>query len=102
MANEHGQERKDENHVDLRVVTGAGNYPESGFRSYNIHEKLGIVLQQAAKELKLQNTEGWVAKSGERELDPARTIGENQIQDEAKIFWAPKEPGGGADRCTRN
>ena len=87
--------------VNIQVVTGSGNYPESGYRHYNRHEKLETVLHQAAKHLKLQNTDGWVAKLVDRTLDPSRTIWENQILDESKIFWAAPERGGGDLACIR-
>lgn len=97
MAPEHEQK----NQVNIQIVTGSGNYPESGYRHFNVHEKLEIVLHQAATHLKLQSTDGWVARLGDRNLDPTRTIGENQIPDPSKIFWAPTERGGGGSECTR-
>lgn len=90
------------NLVDIQVITGAGNYPDSGFQHYNLQEKLEIILHQAANHLKLQNTDAWVAKIGGRQLNPALSLEANQIQDDSKIFWAPTERGGGfGDVCIR-
>ena len=85
--------------VGIQVVTGSGNYPESGFKHYNLHEKLGAVLRQAAHHLKLQNTDGWVARVGDRQLNPELTLEANQIPNDSKIFWAPTERGGGYAVC---
>ena len=89
------------NLVNLQVVTGSGNYPDTGFNQYNLKEKLEIVLRQAANHLNLQNTAGWVARLGDRQLNPALTLGENQIPNDSRIFWAPTEPGGGSAVCTQ-
>ena len=84
-----------QNLVDIQVVTTSGNYPDTGYQHFNIHEKLGIVLKQAANHLKLVNTDGWVARIGDRILNPDLTIGENAITGPATIRWAPVERGGG-------
>jgi len=95
------QEHKQQNLVDLQVITGSGNFPESGFKQFNIHVKLETVLHEAAIHLKLQNTDGWVARLGDRQLDPALTLEANHIPDNSKIFWAPTERGGGGVACIR-
>lgn len=94
-----GQAQKDAQHISLQIVTTSDNFPEEGFREFNQHEKLATVLQQAAAKLKLKNTDGWVAKVGDRQLDPAKTLAENGLTDETRIQWAPVERGGGA--CIR-
>jgi hypothetical protein len=84
-----------QNLVDIQVITTSGNFPATGFQHFNVREKLSTVLHQAATHLKLVNTDGWVARIGERELNPEQTIGENGITGSATIRWAPKERGGG-------
>lgn len=93
------KQQKQDQHISLQVVTTSGNYPEQGFHEFNPHQKLSTVLHQAARELKLKNTEAWQAKVGDRVLDPERTIAENGLTDNTRIQWAPVERGGGA--CTR-
>jgi len=100
MSQEHEHEQK--NHIGLQVVTGSGNFPESGFKDFSVHVRLETVLHEAAQHLKLQNTSGWVARLGDRQLDPALTLEANHIPDKSRIFWAPTEPGGGTDvTCIR-
>jgi hypothetical protein len=84
------------NQIEVQVITGSGNYPDTGFQHYNLHEKLETVLHQAAVHLKLQNTDGWIARLGDRQLNPALTLADNQIPSGSKIFWAPTERGGGS------
>jgi hypothetical protein len=91
MAEEH----ENKNQVALQVITTSGNFPEQGFRKFNMHEKLEVVLKEAAKDLKLQNTQGWVARLGDRQLNPSLTLEANQIPNDSRIFWGPTERGGG-------
>jgi len=95
MSEYHGQK------IELKVVTTAGNFPESGFQEFNSHEKLETVLKDAARFLKLQNTDGWIARLGDRQLNPALSLETNGIPNKSKISWAPSEPGGGI-RCIRS
>lgn len=90
---------KQQQFVTLQVVTTSGNYPTDGFQRYNEHEKLSTVLHEAARELRLRNTDGWLAMIGDRQLDPSKSIAENGLTDATRIQWAPVERGGGA--CTR-
>ena len=88
-----------EKKIELKVVTTAGNFPEAGFQEFNIHEKLETVLKEAARALKLHNTDGWIARLGDRQLNTALSLEANGIPNKSKISWAPSEPGGGL--CTR-
>lgn len=88
-----------EKFIDVQIITSSGNFPETGFKRFNEHEKLELVLKEAAQHLKLQNTENWIARLGDRQLDPAATLEGNHIPDHSKIFWAPPEPGGGTVAC---
>src|SRR4051812_11088200 len=91
------QDKDKQNKVEIQVITTSGNYPAGDeYRSYNVHEKFSVVLHDAAKELKLQGTEAWQAKDGERVLDPSRSLAENGVTGRTRIYWAPIEPGGGA------
>jgi hypothetical protein len=90
-----------EHEVEVKVVTTAGNFPEVGFKEFREHEKLQAVLDEAARHLKLQNTQGWIARLGDRQLNGALSLKENQIPNKSKISWAPSEPGGG-EQCTPN
>jgi hypothetical protein len=96
MPEHHQHEHK----IEVKVVTTAGNFPESGFKEFNRHENLETVLKEAAEHLKLHNTETWIARVGDRQLNPALSLEANQIPDKSKISWAPSEPGGG-ELCIR-
>jgi len=89
MAEEH------KNEVGIQVLTSAGNFPESGFEDYNKNQELKHVLDKAKNHLKLQNTSSWVARLGDRELNPELSIEKNTIPDKSRIAWGPVERGGG-------
>lgn len=82
-------------HVAIQVLTGSGNFPETGFRDYASQERLANVLKLAANHLKLQSTDGWVARLGDRELNPTLTIAANNIPNDSKILGGRRESGGG-------
>lgn len=84
------------NEVDIQVLTGAGNYPTEGFQKYNFHQSLQHVLDQAKAHLPLQNTSTWVARIGDRELNPSQTLEQNNIPSPSRVAWGPVERGGGA------
>lgn len=83
------------NEIEVQVVTGAGNFPDEGFAHFNIHQKLSHVLEKAKDELDLQNTGGWVARIGNRNLDPNLSLADNGLSGFVQISWGPVEPGGG-------
>jgi hypothetical protein len=93
MASEKGDKQQK---VEIQVATGSGNYPENGYEDYNVHEKLSTVLHHAQVHLKLQDTASWVARVGERVLNPGLSLAENNLFGRVRIVWAPTEPGGGA------
>lgn len=88
--------------IAVQVVTTSGNFPSDGFRPFNGHEQLRAVLSQAAGHLKLRNTDNWVAKLGDRVLNPQLSLDANGIPSGSQIFWGPVERGGGATACYRN
>ncbi len=88
--------------IAVQIVTTSGNFPADGLRSFNGHEPLHAVLSLAAGQLKLRNTDGWVAKLGDRVLNPQLSLEGNGIPNGSQIFWGPQERGGGAGRCCRN
>lgn len=87
--------------ITIQVVTTSGNFPSEGFGSFNEHEPLHAVLNQAAGHLKLRNTDGWLAKLGDRILDPQLSLEANGILSGSQIFWGPVERGGGARTCSQ-
>ena len=95
MAHEHDKP------IHVQIVTSSGNFPETGFKRFNDDEKLETVLKEAAAHLKLQNTGDWIARLGDKQLDPALSLEANHVPDHSKIFWAPPERGGGSEACIR-
>ncbi len=88
--------------VGAQIVTTSGNFPDSGFGEFSSREKLRAVLKDAAGHLKLHNTDGWVARLGNRQLNPDLSLAENRVPNDSRIFWGPAEPGGGAFECIPN
>jgi hypothetical protein len=81
--------------IEVQVITPSGNYPNSGFTEHNVNQKVRIVLQAAARELELQNTDSWKAKVNDQVINPELSFAENNLHGRVKIFWAPEERGGG-------
>jgi hypothetical protein len=96
MSNEKNDKQQK---VEIQVATGSGNYPESGYEDYNVHQKLSAILHQAQIHLHLQDTSNWIAREGDRVLNPSLSLAENNLFGRVRIVWAPTESGGGA--CTR-
>jgi len=84
-------------HLGVAVITPDGTYPdEDGYRRVSEHDKVGAVLKLAADALKITNTTDWVAKIGERQLDPARTFAEEKLSCVVDVEYHKHEGGGGA------
>ena len=82
-------------HIEVAVVTTSGTWPEKGFDSVPIHQPIKVELQQAAKELKIADTTGWVATVKGRELNIEQSYIENQLSGQVEIDYGPREGGGG-------
>lgn len=86
---------KNENHVQVAVVTTSGSWPAEGFDKTPSHQKVKVVLKKAADHLKIVSTENWVAKVNGREINPDLSFEENLLTGEITIDYGPREGGGG-------
>jgi len=83
--------------VDVAVVTTSGRYPTTGFDKVAAHQPVQNELNKAAKELRIVDTSGWVARANGREIDPTKNYIENQLTASATVAidYGPREGGGG-------
>lgn len=85
------------NHLGIAVITPDGTYPgEDEYRRVPEHEKIAVLLKLAADALKITNTTDWVAKVGDRQLDPAKTFAEEKLSCVVDVEYHKHEGGGGA------
>jgi hypothetical protein len=85
------------NHLGVAVITPNGTYPdEDAYKRVPEHEKIDVVLKHAAHELEITNTTDWVAKVGDRGLDPQKTFAEEKLCCLVDIEYHKHEGGGGA------
>src|SRR4051794_9751592 len=90
---EHGEGQQ--GHVLARVVTSAGTFPRTGENRVKATTLISFVLDDAASDLRLTDTSGWVARVGGRQINPERTFAEENLHGTVKISWGLPESGGG-------
>ena len=82
-------------HVLVRVITTSGAFPRTGENRVKETTLISFVLDDAASDLRLTDTSGWVAREGGRQINPERTFAEEGLHGLVKIHWGPPEGGGG-------
>lgn len=87
---------KEENHLQVTVLTTAGVYPSTGSDTVPAHQKVEVELKKAAKALGLVDTSNWVARVGTKEIDVEKNYIDNGLTKEVKIDFGPTEGGGGS------
>ena len=90
-----GKGGRDENFVEVAVVTTSGSYPTEGFSKVPVHQKIRVFLAEAARELKLTDVSNWVVRVNNDEIDPEKSYEENDLSGEIDIDFGPREGGGG-------
>jgi hypothetical protein len=93
--NEQSKGGNPESHVEVAVVTTSGRYPSTSFERVASHQPVQNELSKAAKDLKIVDTSGWVARVNAREIDPSKSYVENQLTGTVTIDYGPREGGGG-------
>lgn len=82
-------------HVLVKVITTSGPYPKTGEDRVKAATRISLVLADAASDLRLADTAGWVARVGGDHVDAAKTFAEEGLHGNIKINWGPAEGGGG-------
>ncbi|MGN6400706.1 MAG: hypothetical protein ACTHMD_09640 [Flavisolibacter sp.] len=85
----------DKNFIQVALVTTAGSYPETGFETVPIHQKIEIFLKEAVKKLKIVSTDGWIAKVGPTKIRINESYIDNNLSGEVTIDYGPEAGGGG-------
>lgn len=85
--------------VEVSVTTTAGIYPAEGVNHVPAQKLVSEELANAASQLKIHNTDGWIVSivesSGRRTVDPAKSYHENHLSGRVVLDWGPSEGGGG-------
>jgi hypothetical protein len=84
-----------ENFVQVAVVTTSGAYPSEGYEKVPANQKVKIFLAEAARELKIANISNWIARVGNKEINPELSYEDNGLTGEIDIDFGPRESGGG-------
>lgn len=83
--------------VAVAVITTAGIYPsEDEFRRVDRDTEIEDVLKKAAKKLHLTNTDDWVARVDEKEVNTKHSFRHEGLKGIVEIEWHKREGGGGA------
>jgi hypothetical protein len=89
------QENSD-SHVEVAIVTTSGRFPAEGTERVAAHQPVNNELKKAVKELKIVDTTNFIARVGEKEIDPIKSYVENQLTGTVIIDYGPREGGGGS------
>jgi len=97
MANELTNAQHGEEHLNVRVITPSGIFPnDDKWRQVRADETVGDLLDKAANKLKLTNVTDWGAFVGTTELNVGQSFGANGLSGDVEIEWHKREGGGGA------
>lgn len=84
-----------DSHVEVAIVTTSGRVPAEGTERVAAHQPVNNELKKAVKELKIVDTTNFIARVGEKEIDPNKSYVENQLTGTVIIDYGPREGGGG-------
>lgn len=93
--NHNGNGEHTENFVQVSVGTTSGFYPSEGFDKAPSNQKVRIFLAEAARNLNVTDTNGWVARVDNKEIDPEKSYDESGLSGQIEIDFGPRESGGG-------
>ncbi len=82
--------------IHVAVSTTSGLFPNDGLKRVPINQPVKVLLKKAADALGLTDTDGWVARVDDREINPSDSYHDNGLTGEITIDWGPAEGGGGA------
>lgn len=84
-----------DNFVHVAVVTTSGSYPADGYDKAPVNQKVRLFLAEAARHLKIADISNWIARVGNKEINPELSYEENGLSGEIDIDFGPRESGGG-------
>jgi hypothetical protein len=90
------EKEHEEKFVEVAVVTTSGTYPSSGYNKMPAHQKVRVDLEKAAHELKITNTENWIAQVNGNQINVDQSYIENNLSGEFYVDWGPRQGGGGS------
>jgi hypothetical protein len=81
--------------LQVVVITSAGAYPGQGEDTIPANQKVEVQLKKVARELKIQDTSGWIASVAGRQIDPGKSWADNDLKGHVSVDWGPAIGGGG-------
>ncbi len=94
--NTENERKTNERFIHATVSTTSGLFPDKGFERVPINQPVKVLLEKAADALGLTDTDGWVARVDDREINPNDSYRDSGLTGEITIDWGPTEGGGGA------
>ena len=91
------KEEVKEQFVEVAILTTSGSYPTEGYLKTPSNQKVRIELDKAKKELKITDTNDWVATVGGNPINIDLSYQENNLQGQIDVDWGPRQGGGGLD-----
>lgn len=82
--------------IEVAVSTTSGQFPDEGFKCIPLNQPVKVMLEKAARALGLTETENWVARVDDLEINPGQSYQDNGLSGQITIDWGPSEGGGGA------
>ncbi|TLM62278.1 MAG: hypothetical protein FDZ69_13180 [Deltaproteobacteria bacterium] len=84
-----------ENFVQVAAVTTSGSYPAEGYENAPANQKVRVFLAEATRKLNITDVSNWIARVGNKEVNPELSYEENGLSGEIDIDFGPRESGGG-------
>lgn len=94
--NTQNEDRNKDQFIEAAVSTTSGFFPDDGFKRVPINQPVKVLLEKAAKSIGLADTDGWVARADDREINVNNSYQDNGLAGQITIDWGPSEGGGGA------
>ena len=91
----NGSEKAKPNHINVAIITTSGSWPHDGYESVPVNQPIKVMLQRAAKELKLTDTNGWVLQFGDKQLNGEASYADSGLTGEVDLNFGPPKGGGG-------
>jgi hypothetical protein len=88
-------EEHNDKFVEVRVVTTAGVYPETGFERAAENQLVESILKKADEKLHITDTTGWIAVVGGRKIVVTKSFRDNALKGRVELDWGPDHGAGG-------
>ncbi len=91
---QHQHEHHEDTKVELTISTLSGDFTHE----FESHQKLQVVVEQAAAKLELEGDGPWILEHEGKELSLQDTIAQSQLKSGDVLTLSPEEGGGASKR----